>query len=121
EGVLAEVGGQRGDLVYVIHVQDTEQYRRNGNDLICETSITFGQAALGGEIDIAGIDGAFKQSIRGGVQSGSVLRIAGKGMPIRGAGGRRGDLHVVLIVKTPRNLSKRQEELFRELTELDRP
>jgi molecular chaperone DnaJ len=40
-------------------------------------------------------------------------------MPILGAGGRRGDLHVVLVVETPKNLSKRQEELLRELAELD--
>jgi molecular chaperone DnaJ len=40
-------------------------------------------------------------------------------MPILGAGGRRGDLHVILVVETPRNLSERQEELLRELAELD--
>jgi molecular chaperone DnaJ len=40
-------------------------------------------------------------------------------MPILGAGGRRGDLHVVLVVETPKNLSKRQEELLRELAEID--
>lgn len=34
-------------------------------------------------------------------------------------GGRRGDLLVQVIVETPRNLTKRQEELFRELAELD--
>jgi molecular chaperone DnaJ len=47
------------------------------------------------------------------------VRLPGKGMPILGAGGRRGDLHVILIVETPRNLSKREEELFRELAELE--
>jgi molecular chaperone DnaJ len=52
------------------------------------------------------------------VQSGEVLRVQGQGMPsIRG--GRRGDLLVQVVVETPRNLTKRQEELFRELAEID--
>ena len=48
-----------------------------------------------------------------------MIRIAAKGMPILGAGGRRGDLHMIVLVETPKNLSKRQEELLRELAELD--
>ena len=40
-------------------------------------------------------------------------------MPIRGAGGRRGDLFAIIVVDTPSDLSERQKELFRELAELD--
>jgi molecular chaperone DnaJ len=59
-----------------------------------------------------------KYTLKGGVQSGEALRIVGKGMPnLRG--GRPGDLHVVISVETPKHLTKRQEELFRELAELE--
>lgn len=120
QGVVAEPGMPRGDLLCVIEVGPHDVFKREGEHLVCQKEITFAQAALGGDIEIPGIDGAFQQSIRPGIQSGNVLRIPGKGMPIRGAGGRRGDLHVILVVKTPRNLNKRQEELYRELAELDR-
>jgi molecular chaperone DnaJ len=59
-----------------------------------------------------------KYQLPRGVQSGEVLRITGQGMPsVRG--GRRGDLAVQVLVETPRNLTKRQEELFRELAEIE--
>jgi len=64
------------------------------------------------------LDGAIKHTLPRGVQSGEVLRVHGQGMPnVRG--GRRGDLLVQVVVETPRNLTKRQEELFRELAETE--
>ncbi len=103
----------------VIRIREHSLFRRKEDDLICQVPITFSQAALGGELEVPTLDGAIKYTIKAGVQSDDVVRLPGKGMPIRGAGGRRGDLHVILIVETPKNLSKRQEELLRELAELD--
>ena len=71
---------------------------------------TFSQAALGAEVQVPSLDGPLTTFVKPGVQSGEAVRIQGKGMPVLGAGGRRGDLHVVLIVETPRNLSPRSEE-----------
>ena len=86
--------------------------------MICQVPITFSQAALGAELEIPSLDGPMIHAIKPGVQSGDVIRIVGKGMPnVRS--GRRGDLHVVILVETPRQLTKRQEELLRELAELD--
>ncbi len=119
EGEAGEPGGRPGDLIVEIHVTDHELFRRKEEALICQVPITFSQAALGAEIEVPTFDGPVKQTIKAGVQSGDTIRVDGKGMPILGAGGRRGDLHVILVVETPRNLSKRQEELLRELAELD--
>jgi molecular chaperone DnaJ len=119
EGEAGEAGASRGNLICEVHVSDHNMFRREGEHLICQVPITFSQAALGAEIEVPSLDGALTSFIKAGAQSGDAVRIASKGMPIVGAGGRRGDLHVVLIVETPRNLSKRQEELFRELAELD--
>jgi len=52
-----------------------------------------------------------------GTQSGSVLRLKGKGMPYLGQN-RYGDLLVEVIVQTPTRLNSRQEELIRELDQL---
>src|SRR5262249_49700112 len=86
---------------------------------ICQVPITFSQAALGGDIEIPTLDGPITHSLKRGLQSGEVVTIHGKGMPnIRG--GRRGDLHVQVMIETPRHLTKRQEELLRELAEIDK-
>jgi molecular chaperone DnaJ len=119
EGEAGELGAPRGNLICEVHVREHKLFRRKNDDLVCEVPITFSQAALGAEIEVPSLDGTFTHAIKPGVQSEDVVRINGKGMPILGAGGRRGDLHVVVVVETPRNLSKRQEELLRELAELD--
>jgi molecular chaperone DnaJ len=102
----------------VIRIKEHSLFRRKGDDLVCEVPITFSQAALGAEIEVPTLEGKIPYTVKAGVQSDDVVRIHGKGMPIRGAG-RNGDLHVILVVETPRNLSQRQSELLRELAELD--
>ncbi len=119
EGEVGEPGAPAGNLICEIHVRQHAMFRREAEHLICQVPITFSQAALGAEIEVPSLDGPLTNYIRAGVQSGDVVRIPGKGMPILGAGGRRGDLHVVVTVETPKNLSKRQEELLRELADLD--
>ncbi len=80
--------------------------------------ITFSQAALGGEIEVPTLNGALQHHLKRGIQSGEIVRIPGKGMPsLRGT--RHGDLLVAVFVETPRHLTKRQEELFRDLAEID--
>ena len=119
EGEPGDPGAGRGDLFVVIHVRDHAAFQRDGNNLVCQVPITVSQAALGAEIDVPTLDGAIKYELPRGVQSGEVLRVSGKGMPsIRG--GRRGDLLVQVVVETPRNLTKRQEELLRELAEIEK-
>jgi molecular chaperone DnaJ len=118
EGEAGAPGAPRGDLYCVIRVREHVLFQRDGTHLICQVPITFSQAALGGEIQVPTLDGPLAHSLRRGIQSGELVRIAGKGMPnLRG--GRSGDLVVQVVVETPRQLAKRQEELFRELAELD--
>ena len=118
EGEAGDHGAPRGNLICEIHVRDHPMFQRERNHLICQVPVTFSQAALGADIQVPTLDGAIAYPLKSGVQSGEAVRIAGKGMPnVRG--GRRGDLHVVINVETPRHLTKRQEELLRELAELD--
>jgi molecular chaperone DnaJ len=118
EGEPGDPGAPRGDLFVVVRVREHPLFQRDGNHLVCQVPITFSQAALGAEIDVPTLDGAIKHPLPRGVQSGEVLRVTGQGMPnIRG--GRRGDLLVQVVLETPRNLTKRHEELFRELAEIE--
>jgi molecular chaperone DnaJ len=123
EGEAGDPRAPRGDLFCVIRVREHPMFQRDGNNLVCQVPVTFSQAALGGEIQVPTLDGLIPHQLKRGLQSGNVVRISGLGMPSL-RGGRRGDLLMrdllmQVIVETPKHLTKRQEELFRELAEID--
>lgn len=119
EGHAGDRGAPRGDLRVEISVRDHPFFQRHNDDLVCQAVITFPQAALGCEIEVPTVDGKkLTQSLPHGTQSHELLTIPGQGMPsLRGR--RRGNLLVQIVVETPRQLTKRQEELLRELAVLD--
>jgi len=107
-------GGPAGDLYVVLHVKAHPFFEREGKDLFCSVPVSFAQAALGAEITIPTLDGEYKLKVPEGTQSGTVLRVRGKGVQsIRGGG--KGDLHVQVRVQTPSKLTKRQRDLLAEL------
>jgi molecular chaperone DnaJ len=118
EGGLGPAGAPRGDLHVAIRVRKHSIFRRESKHLICEVPITISQAALGAEIEVPTLRGPVAHQLPRGIQSGERIQLDGLGMPDV-HGGRPGDLHVFVKVETPRTLTKRQEELFRELAELD--
>lgn len=118
EGEAGDPGAPRGDLYCVLRVRDHSLFQRQDQHLICQVPISFSQAALGGEIEIPTLDGPLMRQLERGTQHGAVIRISGKGMPSL-RGGRKGDLLVQVIVETPKHLNKRQEELLRELADLE--
>jgi len=124
EGEAGDPGAPPGDLYCVIRVRKHALFVREGLDLHCEVPITFSQAALGGPVEVPTLEGKFfTHHLKRGVQGGDEVRIPSLGMPhLRRDGrndGRKGDLVVHVRVITPRNLTKRQEELLRELGELE--
>ena len=119
EGEAGDPGAPRGDLYCLIRVREHSLFHRDGPNLICQVPVTISQAALGAEIEVPTLDGPIKHTLKRGIQGGDAVRIGGHGVPNLRAGGRPGDLLVQIIVETPRNLTKRQEELFRELAEID--
>jgi molecular chaperone DnaJ len=117
EGELGERGGPSGDLFVFIYVDPHDFFSREGDDLVCQIPISFSQAALGAEIEIPTLDGRRRLSIPKGTESGELFRIRGEGFPkLRGHG--RGDEIVQVILRTPKNLTKRQEEILKEFEEI---
>lgn len=117
EGEAGQRGGPPGDLFVFIRVRPHRRYVREGQDLVCEESISFPRAALGGVIKVDTLDGDKQElTIPAGTQSGTVLRVKGRGVP-RIGGTHRGDLLVRTVVETPKRLSSKQRELFRALAE----
>jgi molecular chaperone DnaJ len=124
EGEAGDPGARAGDLYCVIRVRQHPLFAREGMDLHCEVPITFSQAALGGPVEVPTLEGKLTTyHLKRGTQSGEETRIPGLGLPhLRRDGrndGRKGDLVVHVRVVTPRHLTPRQEELLRELAQLD--
>ncbi len=114
EGEAGPGGGPAGDLYVVVHVQEHDVFRREGDDLYCRAPVTFPILALGGEITVPTLAGHEKLTIPEGTGTGQVFRLRGKGMPsVSGRG--RGDLHIVVEVVTPKKLTKEQRHLLEQL------
>ena len=112
--------GPRGDLVVLLEVQEDPRFTREGSDLVHELPVTFGQAALGDEVEVPTIDGMAKVAIPAGIQSGEMLRLKGLGLPeLNGAA--RGDQLLRVLVWTPEDLTPEQEKLLRQLREIETP
>jgi molecular chaperone DnaJ len=107
-------GGPAGDLYVVLHVKDHPFFERQGNDLHCVVPVSFTQAALGAEIKVPTLEGEHNLKVPESTQSGAVLKIRNKGVPVLNGHGK-GDLFVEVRVQTPSKLTKRQRELLEEL------
>jgi molecular chaperone DnaJ len=119
EGEEGQRGGPPGDLFVFIYVEPHDFFSRDGDDIVCQIPISFPQAALGTEIAVPTLNGEKKLLIPKGIENGAILRIKGEGFQkMRGYG--RGDEIIQVIVKTPRDLTKRQEEILKEFEELGR-
>lgn len=119
EGDSGLRGGPPGDLYILIHVLPHEFFRREGSDLYCEIPITFSQAVLGAEIEVPTLKSKARIKIPPGTQTGTIFRLRGEGIP-RLRTNVRGNQNVRVNAVTPKNLSKRQRELFEELAEIEK-
>jgi molecular chaperone DnaJ len=113
-------GGPRGDLVVLLEIQEDSRFTREGSDLVHELPITFGQAALGADVEVPTIEGTAKVGIPSGIQSGEVLRLRGLGLPELN-GTVRGDQLLRVRVWTPDELTPEQEELIKKLRDIESP
>jgi molecular chaperone DnaJ len=118
-GEAGPMGAPAGDLYIFIHVRKHRVFEREGTTLFARVPISFTKAALGGSVDIPGLDGENNRiDIPAGIQTGKQLRIRGAGMPVLQGRGR-GDLVVEIQVETPTRLTARQKELLREFQETE--
>src|SRR6478735_8172589 len=118
EGEAGLNGGPTGDLYVVVNLRPHPMFTREGADLHCEMPISFGTAALGGELEIPTLDGHATIKVPPETQSGQVFRLKNKGIrPVRGS--VQGDLYCHVVVETPVKLTARQKELLREFESIN--
>ena len=119
EGEPSPNGGPPGNCLCVIRVRPHKLFEREGTHLILRLPITYSQAALGATIEVPTLSGREELTVPRGTASGEVFRLRGKGLADpRGRAGK-GDLHVQTVIEVPKKLSKRQEELLRDLAEVE--
>jgi molecular chaperone DnaJ len=118
EGEAGLRGGPPGDLYIFLSLTAHEFFQRDGADLHCRVPISMVTAALGGEFEVPTIDkGKAKVKIPSGTQSNRRFRIASKGMPVLRSR-QTGDMYVQVVVETPQNLTRKQQELLAEFEKL---
>lgn len=106
-----------GDLVIVVRIAD-EGWARRGDDLGYEVTVTQAEALLGWErvIDTHPSGEPVKVVWRGGVlRDRDMIRVVGKGMPVRGEAGRFGNLVIGCRVAVPETLTEEQCRLLKEV------
>ncbi len=107
EGHAAPHNGTNGDLLVIIEQLEHPQLKRNGKNLFYSTVIPVTEAMLGTEITVPCLDGPHKVSVDPGTQSGTILKLRGKGLPaVQGYGSGSGDLFVKVLVWIPKKLSR---------------
>lgn len=110
--------GQKGDLYLKIQVADDPRFERQGNDLYTDVPVDLYTAVLGGEATVPTLSGNVVLKIPPGTQPGQTFRLAGRGMPHIKNPQQKGDLFARAKVRIPKNLSPKQQELFKELANL---
>ncbi len=114
EGSVIDLDGKYG----VIHIEPHPHFRKEGDDLHTVLRVSIPQAVLGNKVAIEDVEGAgVKVDIPPGTQSGSIIRVKGKGLP--SGFGRNGDLYVRVLIDIPKKLSGDEKKLFQKLRALE--
>ena len=108
-------GGPAGDLLITFNISDDPVFKRVGKDLFVNFDLDLYTAVLGGEVTVPTLDGKVKVPVKAETQSGTVVRLKGKGFPVYKKEGSFGDLFVTYAVKVPTDLTDAQKELFKQL------
>lgn len=115
KGYAGSGSGQAGDLLLTVSVRDKAGYERKGLDIYTTLLVPFDVAVLGGEALVHTMFGDVKCRIAPGTQSGSKIRLRGKGVK---KGGAQGDHYVTIRIAVPRNISPEAEKALKKFTEL---
>lgn len=107
-------GGPRGDLLVEVIVGRHPIFQRQDMNIYSTVSMTYAQAALGGDIRINTVDGDILYTIKPGTQTDTKVRFKGKGVPSLRNKNVRGDHYVTLVIEVPTKLNDAAKQALRE-------
>ncbi|TWR23796.1 J domain-containing protein [Mucilaginibacter achroorhodeus] len=111
-------GSPAGDLYITFSIPEDAEFKRTGNDLHKNITLDLYTAILGGEITADTLTGKVKLKVAPGTQSGTKVKLKGKGMPVYKKDGQSGDLYLTYNVQLPTKLTAEQKDLFEKLAKL---
>ncbi|HEY9184200.1 MAG TPA: J domain-containing protein [Salegentibacter sp.] len=111
-------GGPRGDLYITFKIINNTTFKREKENLYSTVNLSLYTAILGGEITIDTFNGKVKLKVKPETQSGTRVKLKGKGFPKYKKEKQYGDLYITYKIEMPTNLSAKEKELFRELQKL---
>lgn len=114
KGMPGTGGGEPGDLLLKVTVGTRPGYERKGSDVYTTISIPYTTAVFGGEATVPTLYGNVICKIREGMQSGSKIRLRGKGIVSMKNPGVRGDQYVTIQIQVPQNLNYTAKEKLHE-------
>ncbi|MDD6087898.1 MAG: DnaJ C-terminal domain-containing protein [Desulfovibrionaceae bacterium] len=106
--------GSKGDLYLTVRLLPNSKYTVEGDHLIHTLTIDPWQAVLGSKVRVPTPYGEVEMSIPAGTDSGSRLRLHGKGL---GKPNSRGDEYVDIVIRIPKKLTERQRQLWQSLAD----
>ncbi len=114
-GHAGKNNGVNGDLLVVIEELPHKDFKREGCNLYCTKVISVPEAILGTDVEIPTLDGApARLNIPAGTQSGTAMRLRGRGLPdVRGYG--KGDIIVQVVVWVPKKVSRENRDIIEAL------
>ncbi len=114
QGNPGMAGGQAGDLYLKIRIAPHPVYSLDENNVVYDLSLAPWEAALGAKIRVPTLDGDVDITIPPGSDSGQKLRLRGRGL---GQGAKKGDQFVRLVIKSPKDLTDAEKELWQKLAD----
>lgn len=108
-------GGPKGDLLLSFNIVNNTSFKREGQNLYANADLDMYTAALGGEVTVDTFDSRAKLKVKPETQSGTTVKLKGKGFPVYKKEGQYGDLFITYQVKIPENLSEHEKKVLGEL------
>lgn len=118
QGMPSQSGGPPGDLYLVVEVEPHPHFRREGDDLHVDLPITLGEAYFGAKVRVPTLEGGVMLKVPAGTQSGSKLRLQGKGIVRKGRA--PGNLLVHFMVQIPSEQTPELEQLMKQIAEMQK-
>jgi DnaJ-class molecular chaperone len=109
QGLPGQGGAPNGDAYVEIEVKPHPYFERQGNDILLECPISLNEAVLGGQITVPTIDGLVAMKVPKGSNTGTQLRLKGKGIADPKTG-QRGDQYVRFVVVLPKQMDTDLEQ-----------
>lgn len=110
KGMPGRNGGKAGNMLLEVTVQAKQGFERKGTDIYTTVEIPFETAALGGEAIVPTLNGKVSCKIKEGTQSGTKIRLKGKGIVSMKNPSQKGDEYAVIQIHVPRHLNADAKE-----------